>query len=113
MSVRVRRTILVLLSLALVIGALAACRNETQNIIRRSIQDFTSVRMYITVYSYDGSVLFEGLVDGKPTRSSARSDDGSDTQSGSYVFWYDERGRYHQTSLPYMVTTYDRGVQQP
>ncbi len=111
MPVRVRRSLLVLLSLALLIGAMAACRNETQNIIRRSIQDFTNVRMYITVYSFDGNVLFEGLVDGKPTRSSARSDDGSAPQSGSYVFWYDERGRYHQTSLPYLVTTYDRGVQ--
>ena len=110
MPVRVRRTLMVLLSIALVVGALAACRNETTNRIRRSIQDFTNVRMYITVYAYDGTVLFEGLVDGKPTRSAARSDDGAEMQSGTYVFWYDERGRYHQTSLPYMVSTYDRGI---
>ena len=113
MDVRLRRVLLVLLALGLVVGALASCRNETQNIIRRSIQDFTNVRMYITVYAYDGSVVFEGLVDGKPTRSAATSDSGNEPQSGSYVFWYDERGRYHQTSLPYMVTTYDRGVAQP
>lgn len=111
MSVRARRTVMVLLSIVVLVGALAACRNETTNRIRRSIQDFTNVRMYITVYAYDGAVIFEGLVDGKPTRSSARSDDGNEQQSGSYVFWYDERGRYHQTSLPYMVSTYDRGVQ--
>jgi len=111
MNVHLRRSLLVILSIALLVGALAACRNETQNRIRRSIQDFTSVRMYITVLAYDGTVVFEGLVDGKPTRSSALSDDGNDPQTGSYIFWYDERGRYHQTNLPYMVTTYDRGVQ--
>lgn len=113
MSVGVRRALLLLLSLVLVAGALSACRNETTNRIRRSIQDFTNVRMYITVYAYDGTVVFEGLVDGKPTRSAARSDDGSEMQSGSYVFWYDERGRYHQTNLPYMVSTYDRSVVTP
>ena len=111
MTVHLRRSLLVVLSILLLVAALAACRNETQNRIRRSIQDFTSVRMYISVYAYDGTVVFEGLVDGKPTRSAARSDDGNELQSGSYVFWYDERGRYHQTNLPYMVTTYDRGVQ--
>jgi len=110
MDARVRRTLVVLLSVLVLVAALAACRNETTNRIRRSIQDFTNVRMYITVYAYDGTVVFEGLVDGKPTRSSARSDDGAELQSGTYVFWYDERGRYHQTSLPYMVSTYDRGV---
>ena len=111
MSVQVRRTVMVLLSIVLLVAALAACRNETTNRIRRSIQDFTNVRMYITVYAYDGTVVFEGLVDGKPTRSAARSDDGSEQQTGTYVFWYDERGRYHQTNLPYMVSTYDRGIQ--
>ncbi len=112
MDVRLRRFLLALLALGLLIGSVVACRNETQNIIRRSIQDFTNVRMYMTVYSYDGTVLFEGLVDGKPTRSSASSDGGGEPQSGSYVFWYDERGRYHQTSMPYLVTTYDRGAAQ-
>lgn len=110
MNVHLRRSLFVILSIVVLAGALSACRNETQNRIRRSIQDFTSVRMYITVMAYDGTVVFEGLVDGKPTRSSARSDDGNEPQTGSYVFWYDERGRYHQTNLPYMVTTYDRGV---
>lgn len=87
---------------------LAGCRNETQNRLRRNIQDFTNVRMYITVYAYTGDVVFDGLVDGKPTRASARSDDGSEDAAGDYVYWYDERGRYHQTNLPYLVTTYDR-----
>ena len=96
------------LSLALIDLAASACRNETQNRIRRSIQDFTNVRMYITVYSLTGDALFEGLVDGKVTRASARSDDGSEDAAGDYVYWYDDRGRYHQTNLPYLVTTYDR-----
>ncbi|MDA0699694.1 MAG: hypothetical protein O3A02_00575 [bacterium] len=94
--------------MAVLVGATAACRNETQNRIRRSIQDFTNVRMYISVYSLTGDALFEGLVDGKVTRASARSDDGAEDAAGEYVFWYDDRGRYHQTNLPYLVTTYDR-----
>ncbi|CAN5808854.1 hypothetical protein BH23DEI1_BH23DEI1_20600 [soil metagenome] len=113
MSLTLRRALTLIVAFAIVIGALAACRNETQNRIRRSIQDFTNVRMYITVYSYDGTTLYEGAVDGKVTRSGLRSDDGSEQQSGSYVYWYDDRGRYHQTSLPYLVSTYDRGVPAP
>lgn len=108
MTARGRRFVVLLLSLALLAGATSACRNETQNRIRRSIQDFTNVRMYISVYSLTGGVLFEGMVDGKVTRASALSDDGSENAAGEYVYWYDERGRYHQTSLPYLVTTYDR-----
>jgi hypothetical protein len=108
MTSRGRRIVVVLLSFVVLIGFTAACRNETQNRIRRSIQDFTNVRMYVTVYSLTGDTIFEGLVDGKVTRASTRSDDGSENAAGDYVYWYDERGRYHQTSLPYLVTTYDR-----
>lgn len=87
--------------------SLAGCRNETQNQIRRSIQDFTNTRMYITVFAYGGEVVFEGIVDGKVTRATAEVDRGGQS-SGTYIFWYDDRGRYHQTDLPYLVTTYDR-----
>jgi uncharacterized protein YcfL len=87
---------------------LSGCRNETQNRIRRSIQDFTNTRMYITVFAYGGDVVFEGLVDGKVTRASATQADGGDPSTGTYIYWYDERGRYHQTDLPYLLTTYDR-----
>jgi uncharacterized protein YcfL len=113
MAPTLRRALLLLVALVIVLGALAACRSETQNRIRRSIQDFTNVRMYITVYSYDGNALFEGIVDGKVTRAGIRSDDGTEQQAGTYVYWYDERGRYHQTSLPYLVSTYDRGLITP
>jgi uncharacterized protein YcfL len=113
MGRKARRLVLLVLAAVLVVGGLAACRNETQNRIRRSIQDFTNVRMYITVYSFDGKSLFEGMVDGKVTRSGVRSDDGSEDQAGSYVYWYDDRGRYHQTNLPYLVSTYDRGAPVP
>lgn len=108
MNPTARRVLVALALAAVLVGALAACRNETQNRIRRSIQDFTNVRMYITVYSWTGEAVFEGLVDGKVTRASARSDDGTEDAAGDYVYWYDERGRYHQTSLPYLATTYDR-----
>lgn len=100
----VPRLLLVIALLAL----LAGCRNETQNRIRRSIQDFTNQRMYITIYSYDGKVVFDGQVDGKVTRSSATSEGTGDSSQGYYLYWYDERGRYHQTDMPYMLTTYDR-----
>ncbi len=95
----------------LLVGGLAACRNETQNRIRRSIQEYTAQRMYITVYSYDGKVVFNGLVDGKVTRSGNASEGGTGAESlGAYIYWYDERGRYLQTDLPYLLTTYDRNV---
>lgn len=94
-------------ALALVL-LLAGCRNETQNRIRRSIQDFSNTRMYITLYTLDGTPVFEGLVDGKVTRAAQRSSSGNEPAAGAYIFWYDDRGRYHQSDLPYLVTTYDR-----
>jgi hypothetical protein len=81
---------------------LAGCRNETQNRIRRSIQDVTVTRMWITLYTITGTVVFEGLVDGKVTTALA-----NEFEDGGYIFWFDERGRYHQTDLPYLATTYD------
>lgn len=110
MHPRTRRILISVAVVLLLVVGLAACRNETQNRIRRSIQDFTNVRMYITVYTITGESIFEGLVDGKVTRAGLRSDDGSEDAAGDYVYWYDDRGRYHQTSLPYLVTTYDRGA---
>lgn len=104
----VKRVLTIVVAALLVLG-LAGCRNETQNRIRRSIQDFTAQRMYISVYSYDGKVVFQGIVDGKVTRSGTASEGGAGGDAlGAYVYWYDERGRYHQTDLPYLVTTYDR-----
>lgn len=96
-----------ILILALVLGG---CRNETQNRIRRSIQDFTADKMFITVYTLNGDVVFEGAVDGKVTRSSDQLSNDNAAAAGSYIFWFDERGRYHQTDMPYIVTTYDRNA---
>lgn len=98
-----------LTAILVLVVVLTGCRNETQNRIRRSIQDFTNTRMYITVYAYGGDVVFEGVVDGKVTRASQELDTGGGQSTGSYIYWYDERGRYHQTDLPYLLTTYDRG----
>lgn len=95
--------------LALVaILVLAGCRNETQNRIRRNIQEFTSGQMYITIYTIEGATVFEGVVDGKVTRASTTSEGSNQPAAGSYVFWFDEAGRYHQTDLPYLVTSYRR-----
>ncbi len=102
-----RVTILFALFLA-VAAALAGCRNETQNRLRRSIQDFTNTQMFITLYSLDGSAVFEGTVDGKVTRSANSLSNSNEAASGSYIFWFDDRGRYHQSNLPYLVTIYDR-----
>jgi uncharacterized protein YcfL len=85
---------------------LVSCRNETQNTIRRSIQEFTSDRMYITLYSLDGKTVFQGIVDGKVSRSV-----NEESESGEYIFWFDERGRYHQSDLPYLVSSYDRDAE--
>ncbi len=104
-----KRSIPLAVVIVLLAFALGGCRNETQNRIRRSIQDFTNQRMFITLYSYDGKVVFDGVVDGKVTRSSTASEGaGNGDSQGYYVYWYDERGRYHQTDLPYLLTTYDR-----
>ncbi len=98
-----------LLTALLVLSALlGGCRNETQNRIRRSIQDFTSDRMYITLYSLDGSEVFGGVVDGKVTRGATTLEETNETAEGSYIYWFDERGRYLQTNLPYLVTSYER-----
>ena len=104
---RFKRTlpIIAVLLLALVISG---CRNETQNQIRRSIQDFTADRMYITIYSLDGTQIFEGVVDGKVTRSTDALSNSNEAAQGDYVYWFDERGRYHQTDMPYIVSSYDR-----
>lgn len=102
-----RKIALFVLAIAVLGMLLAGCRNETQNRLRRSIQDFTNTRMYITVMTHAGDVVFEGVVDGKVTRASTQGAAG-EAASGTYIYWYDERGRYHQTDLPYLVSTYDR-----
>ena len=94
-----------LLSLVLILGS---CRNETQNRLRRQIQDFTGQKMYITMYSLDGKELYNGQVNGKVTRSSAKLSDGGAAAGGYYIFWYDEKGVYHQTDLPYLLTSRPR-----
>lgn len=99
---------LLLLGLLVISVGLGGCRNETQNRIRRSIQDFTADKMYISVYSWDGEEIFSGVVDGKVTRASNKLSNTNETAEGGYVYWFDDRGRYHQTDLPYLVTTYDR-----
>ncbi len=110
MNRNLRILVVALAILALALG-LSACRNETQNRIRRSIQEYTAQRMYITVYSYDGKAIFDGLVDGKVTRSGNASEGGTGAESlGGYVYWYDDRGRYLQTDLPYFLTSFDRKV---
>jgi hypothetical protein len=105
-----KRPSFILLVLALTL-LLASCRNETQNIIRRNIQDFTSDRMYITLYTLDGTPVFEGVVDGKVTRASSTGETSEpNSATGDYIFWFDDRGRYHQSDLPYLVTSYDRNA---
>lgn len=86
-----------LLSLVLILGS---CRNETQNQIRRNIQDFTGQKMHITLYSLDGKEIYNGQVNGKVTRS-----DAGGTTGGYYIYWFDEKGVYHQTDLAYLLTS--------
>lgn len=86
-----------LLSIVLILGS---CRNETQNNLRRQIQDFTGQKMYISLYALDGTEIYTGQVNGKVTRSAANGATG-----GFYIFWYDDKGVYHQTDLPYLLTS--------
>ncbi len=96
------KRVILLIALAVL---LVSCRNETQNTIRRNIQEFTSDRMYISLYSLDGTAVFQGIVDGKVTRSVVE-----EGEVGEYIFWFDDKGRYHQSDLPYLVSSYDRSV---
>ena len=99
------KKLLFALVLLLLITALASCRNETQNRIRRDIQDFTGGRMFITLYALDGTPIYSGVVDGKVNRASGTLSNGNETAAGSYIFWFDETGQYHQSDLPYLVTS--------
>lgn len=113
LSKKVSKRAGLIVSLIVLVLLVASCRNETQNRIRRNIQDFTSSRMYITVYSYDGKEIFNGIVDGKITRSSSKLGDGNEQAEGSYIYWYDEKGQFNQTNLPYFVSIYDRnGIEE-
>ena len=103
-----KKQLLLALTLLLLVGALASCRNETQNRIRRDIQDFTGGRMYITLYALDGTPIYSGVVDGKLTRSSGNLSNSNENAAGSYVFWFDETGQYHQSDLPYLLTSNPR-----
>lgn len=101
-----RRTLLIGAALVLLLGG---CRNETQNQLRRQLQEFTSATMYVTLYSLDGTVIYEGDVDGKVTRASATVANSNEAASGSYIYWFDKRGVYHQSDLPYLVTSSPQG----
>jgi len=92
-----------LLLVPLIMLALVSCRSETQNKLRRDVQDITGGTYYISLYALGGQEIFNGKVNGKVTRA-----DGADGGQGSYVFWYDDKGRYHQSDLPYLVSSYDR-----
>ncbi len=82
----------------MLVFTLISCRSETKNRLRRQIQDFTGGEMHITLYSFDGTVIFEGEINGKVTRADTNG-------SGEYIFWYDSKGKYHQTNLPYLLTS--------
>ena len=106
-----KKFLLLTLTLAALL-ALSACRSETQNRVRRNIQDFTGQRMYISLYSLGGTVIYQGTVDGKVTRASGALSGSNEAASGTYIFWYDDRGRYHQTDLPYLLTNFDQNESQ-
>lgn len=91
--------------LLLLLMMLTGCRNETQNRIRRDIQDFTGRRMYITVYSLDGTQIHQGRVDGQVTRSVSEVVGGAAVESADYVYWFDASGQYFQTDMPYLLSS--------
>ncbi|ADI14669.1 hypothetical protein [Truepera radiovictrix] len=101
MNRRYRSMLVLLIPLLL----LAGCRNETQNRIRREIQDFTGQRMFITVYAFDGTPVYEGRTNGQVTRSVSSVVNGAPTELASYVYWFDETGRYFQTNMPYLLSS--------
>ncbi len=97
-----KRTLGLLLVLLLL---LAGCRNETQNRIRRDLQDFTAGRSYITIYTEDGTPVHRGEVDGQVTRSISEVVDGAAIEGSSYVYWFNPSGQYFQTDMPYLLSS--------
>ncbi len=105
-----KKKTLLLISIVVLSLVFTGCRNEVQNQIRANIQDFTAGKMYITLHAQDGREIFKGIVDGQITRSPAVTN-ANQQVSGSFVFWFDDAGRYHQTNLPYLLTSFDRSTQ--
>lgn len=89
----------------LLVMVLAGCRNETQNRIRRDLQDFTGGTRYVTVYSLDGTPIHQGTVNGQVTRSVSEVVGGAAVETADYVYWYDTSGEYFQTNMPYILTS--------
>ncbi len=106
-----KKKTLLLIGVLILSLVFTGCRNETQNQIRLSIQDFTAGRMYITLFGQSGEIIYNGIVDGQITRSSTTTASSNQQVTGSFVFWFDEAGRYHQTNLPYLLTSYDRSTE--
>lgn len=98
-----RRFILIVIVMSMLF-ALGGCRSEAQNRWRRNIQDYTGQDVFINLYALDGTVIYSGRVDGKVTRASASLSNSSDSAAGSYIFWYDNKGVYHQSDLHYLIT---------
>lgn len=98
-----RRLMLVVIVVSMLV-ALAGCRSEAQNRWRRNIQDYTRQDVFINLYALDGTVIYSGRVDGKVTRASGNLSNSSDAAEGSYIFWYDNKGVYHQSNLSYLIT---------
>lgn len=89
----------------LLVMVLAGCRNETQNRIRRDLQDFTGGTRYVTVYALDGTPVHQGTVNGQVTRSVSDVVGGAAVETADYVYWYDTSGQYFQTNMPYLLTS--------
>lgn len=99
-----KQTRFVLLLCALLIF-LAGCRNETQNRIRRDMQDWMGGKNYINVYAEDGAVVHSGTVKGMVTRAKSDVVSGAAVETSDYVYWYDASGEYFQTNMPYVYSS--------
>lgn len=94
--------------LPIMLLGVTACQTETQNQLRRQVVDIAGGQQYISIYSRDGKAIFDGKVNGKVSRA-----DNAEGAVGEYVYWFDEKGRYAQTNMPYLVTSYDRNAPKP
>ena len=100
-----KRNILLFTALLLLLSVLAGCRNETQNRIRRDLQDYTGGRRYITVYALNGTPIYQGAVNGQVTRSVSDVVNGAATETAGYVYWFDPSGQYFQTDMQYLLSS--------
>ncbi|RME06745.1 MAG: hypothetical protein D6812_01175 [Deltaproteobacteria bacterium] len=90
--------IVVWMALLMLFGMALGCTQESQNQLKRSIQNYTGASLRVTIYAMDGTPIktYEG-VDKVTTGRGERGD------ARPYIYFYDKNGKYVQTNMGYIA----------